>query len=80
MLVSYFITTAFAAYVSATCTPSQRLADLRNVIFAYNQDPAGATAEAFKKVPFGAPDINGVGFITMYNMPSFSTQQPDILT
>ncbi|TVY35628.1 hypothetical protein LOCC1_G007127 [Lachnellula occidentalis] len=68
MLASYLLTTitAFASCISAACTTAERLTDLSSVIFAYNQDAAGATAEAFKKVPFGAPDINGVGLITIF--------------
>ena len=73
MLASYLFTiiTTIAVYVSAACTPAERLQDLSDVIFAYNQDAAGATAEAFKLVPFGSPDINGVCIITMYATLSF---------
>lgn len=62
MLASYLLATitAFAAVITATCTPASRHADLSGILNAYGLTAPGATATAFSLLPFGSPNAPGV--------------------
>lgn len=51
---------AFVACISASCTAESRLADLANLIYAYNADPVSQSPEAFRALPFGSPNNLGL--------------------
>lgn len=55
----------FLTSVSAACSAATRLAGARQVIYAYNLHDPGQSAEAFKAVPWGAPDAAGACLTTM---------------
>lgn len=66
MLLQYLSTFAiFASTISAACDAATRLAGAKQVIYAYNLVDPSASAAAFEKVPWGAPDAAGGCVTTM---------------
>lgn len=79
MQLSTFVSfSAALTTVSAVCEPSTRLAAARQVIYAYNLDDPGASATAFKDVPWGAPNAGGACLTTI--IPDGSCPIPVALT
>ena len=56
---------AVAGTASAACSAAQRIAHSKQVIYSYNLKEPGASAEAFKKVPWGDPNRAGGCVTTM---------------